>query len=46
VQDKLRRIGVRVPRPDERGGAYLQRLVETEITRWADILTRAGFKPE
>jgi tripartite-type tricarboxylate transporter receptor subunit TctC len=46
VQQKLKRIGVRVPRPDERGGATMQKLVETEIDRWADILTKAGFKPD
>ncbi|MGL4812962.1 MAG: Bug family tripartite tricarboxylate transporter substrate binding protein [Beijerinckiaceae bacterium] len=46
VQKRLRGIGVRVPRPDERGGAYMQKLVETEIDRWADILNKAGFKPD
>jgi tripartite-type tricarboxylate transporter receptor subunit TctC len=46
VQQKLKRIGVRVPRPDERGGETMQKLVETEIDRWAGILTRAGFKPD
>jgi tripartite-type tricarboxylate transporter receptor subunit TctC len=46
VQKKLKGIGVRVPRQDERGGVYMQKLVETEIDRWADILNKAGFKPE
>jgi tripartite-type tricarboxylate transporter receptor subunit TctC len=46
VQQKLKRIGVRVPRSDERGGATMQKLVETEIDRWAGILAKAGFKPD
>ena len=46
VKRKLVAIGVRIPRSDERGGAYMQKLVETENDRWADILNKAGFKPE
>lgn len=46
VKRKLVAIGVRVPGNSERGGAYMQKLVETEIDRWADILNKAGFKPE
>lgn len=46
VKQKLGNIGARVPRPDERGGASMQKLVETEIDRWAEILKKAGFKPD
>ena len=46
VQRKLKGIGVRVPGGNERGGAYMQKLVESEIDRWADILNKAGFKAE
>ncbi|WP_342358625.1 Bug family tripartite tricarboxylate transporter substrate binding protein [Terrarubrum flagellatum] len=46
VKQKLANIGARVPRPDERGGAHMQKLVETEIDRWAAILNKAGFKPD
>lgn len=46
VKKRLNSIGARAPRPDERGGAYMQKLVEGEIDRWAEILNRAGFKPD
>jgi tripartite-type tricarboxylate transporter receptor subunit TctC len=46
VKQKLVAIGARPPKPEERGGAYMQKLVEVETDRWASILAKAGFKPE
>lgn len=46
VRRKLVAIGARPPKPEERGGTYMQKLVESETDRWASILAKAGFKPE
>jgi tripartite-type tricarboxylate transporter receptor subunit TctC len=46
VKKRLGMIGARVPREDERGGETLRKLVNSEIDRWADILNKAGFKPD
>ncbi len=46
VAKRLSTIGARVPTPEERGDATMQKLVNSEIDRWADILNRAGFKPD
>lgn len=46
VATRLSTIGARLPNADERGGATMQKLVNSEIDRWADILNKAGFKPE
>jgi len=46
VVKRLNTIGARVPNADERGGPTMQKLVNTEIDRWAEILNKAGFKPD
>lgn len=46
VGKRLATIGARVPAAPERGGAAMQKLVSSEIDRWADILNKAGFKPD
>jgi tripartite-type tricarboxylate transporter receptor subunit TctC len=46
VGKRLTTIGARVPALGERGGAAMQKLVSTEIDHWADILNKAGFKPD
>lgn len=46
VVKRLSTIGARAPDTGERGGAAMQKLVATEIERWADTLAKAGFKPD
>lgn len=46
VAKRLSAIGARAPGAGERGGAAMQRLMGTEIDRWADIRDKAGFKPD
>ena len=46
VDKRLATIGARVPDADGRGAAAMQKLVVAEIDRWADILNKAGFKPD
>ena len=46
VGKRLTTIGARVPNADERGGTTMQKLVNSEIDRWAEILNKAGFKPD
>jgi tripartite-type tricarboxylate transporter receptor subunit TctC len=41
VEKRLADVGAVVPKPDRRGGAYMQRLVDEEVTRWTEILTKA-----
>jgi len=42
VQTKLQDIGVMVVAPERRSPAYLQKLVETEIQKWAGPIKAAG----
>lgn len=42
VQTRLRDVANTVVPPARRSGAYLQQLVETEITKWADIMKASG----
>jgi tripartite-type tricarboxylate transporter receptor subunit TctC len=46
VVKRLATIGARAPAASERGGAVMQKLVASEIDRWAAILDKAGFKPD
>src|SRR5262245_57702181 len=42
VQKRLGDIGAAVPKPDQRGGDYMQSLVAREVERWSAILKKAG----
>jgi tripartite-type tricarboxylate transporter receptor subunit TctC len=42
VRQRLADLGAAVPKPEQRGGAYMQALVVQEVERWGDILKRAG----
>jgi tripartite-type tricarboxylate transporter receptor subunit TctC len=46
TKKRLATIGARAPQEAERGGDSMRKLVNSEIDRWADILNKAGFKPE
>jgi len=46
VGKRLATIGARAPAAEGRGGQAMQKLVVAEIDRWADILNKAGFKPD
>jgi tripartite-type tricarboxylate transporter receptor subunit TctC len=42
VQKRLGDLGATVPKPAERGGDYMQRLVVSEVARWTQIMRKAG----
>jgi tripartite-type tricarboxylate transporter receptor subunit TctC len=42
VQERLKEIGATVAAPDRRSPEYLQRLVESEIAKWAAVIKAAG----
>jgi tripartite-type tricarboxylate transporter receptor subunit TctC len=42
VQKRLGDIGATVPKPEHRGGDYMQTLVVREVERWSAILKKAG----
>lgn len=44
VQKRLAGVGASVPKPNERGGAYMQALVEKEVARWTKILSTANIQ--
>lgn len=46
VTKRLATIGAQAPKPEDRGGPAMQKLVNSEIDRWADILNKSGFKPD
>lgn len=41
---RLEDLGAEVPKPEQRGGAYLGTLVSSEIERWSSVITSAGIK--
>jgi tripartite-type tricarboxylate transporter receptor subunit TctC len=42
VKDRLVALGATIAVPDRRGGPYLQRLVESEIAKWAGPIRTSG----
>jgi tripartite-type tricarboxylate transporter receptor subunit TctC len=42
VQKRLGNVGATVPKPEHRGGEYMQQLVSSEVTRWTAIMRKAG----
>jgi tripartite-type tricarboxylate transporter receptor subunit TctC len=46
TQAKLAAIGADLPKPATHGGDYMQKLVVSEVTRWADIMKKAGVAPQ
>lgn len=46
VQARLAKIGAAVPKPEHRGGDYMQKLVVSEVDRWVSILQKAGVTPQ
>jgi tripartite-type tricarboxylate transporter receptor subunit TctC len=42
VQKRLADLGATVPKPEQRGGDYMQALVVREVERWSGILKNAG----
>jgi tripartite-type tricarboxylate transporter receptor subunit TctC len=45
MQARLKQIGAEVVSPERRSQAYLQKFVESEITKWASDLKAAQLKP-
>ena len=41
---RLMTMGASVPKPERQGGAYMQKLVVSEVYRWREIL--AGVKSQ
>jgi tripartite-type tricarboxylate transporter receptor subunit TctC len=46
VRDRLTALGAIVAAPQRRGGAYLQRLVESEIVKWAAPIRASGVSAD
>ena len=46
MQGKLAAIGADTPKPKTQGGDYMQALVVSEVTRWSDIMKKAGVQPQ
>ena len=46
VQQQFRELGVTVVAPERRSPEYLQKFVESEIEKWAPIITRANVKAD
>jgi tripartite-type tricarboxylate transporter receptor subunit TctC len=45
MQARLKQIGAEIVAPERRSQAYLQKFVESEITKWASDLKAARLKP-
>jgi tripartite-type tricarboxylate transporter receptor subunit TctC len=45
MQARLKQIGAEIVSPERRSQAYLQKFVESEITKWASDLKAAHLKP-
>jgi hypothetical protein len=45
MQARLKQIGAEVVAPERRSQAYLQKFVESEITKWASDLKAARLQP-
>ena len=43
VKTRLNQLGAEVPKPSERGGNYLSKLVRDEVDRWAKVIKEAGI---
>jgi tripartite-type tricarboxylate transporter receptor subunit TctC len=43
VQERFLKIGATVPKPERQGGDVMLKLVESEVTRWVDILKKANL---
>lgn len=46
VRERLTGLGAIIATPNRRGGAYLQRLVESEIVKWARPIRESGVRVE
>jgi tripartite-type tricarboxylate transporter receptor subunit TctC len=46
VQEQLAALGYTIVEPDRRSPEYLQKLVESEIDRWAGVIKAAGVKAD
>jgi len=46
VQKRLGDIGAAVPKPEQRGGDYMQTLVVRDVERWSAILKKAGVSAQ
>jgi len=44
VQQRFLAIGAAVPPAERQGGDYMQRLVESEVGRWVEIMKKAGIE--
>lgn len=44
VGTRLAGVGASLPKPDERGGTYMQKLVEQEVASWTKILSAANIQ--
>lgn len=44
VQKRLTDVGATVPKPEQRGGAYMKDLVDREIATWTEVLTKANVR--
>lgn len=42
VQQQFLTIGGSVPNKERRGGDYMQKLIESEVTRWVEVVKKAG----
>jgi tripartite-type tricarboxylate transporter receptor subunit TctC len=43
---KLAAIGAELPKPKTQGSDYMQTLVVSEVSRWNDIMKKAGVTPQ
>jgi tripartite-type tricarboxylate transporter receptor subunit TctC len=46
VKERLANIGASIPAPETRGTEYMSNLVNDEVKRWTEILTKANLKLE
>jgi tripartite-type tricarboxylate transporter receptor subunit TctC len=43
VRSRLNQLGATVPKPEQRGGDYLAKLVKDDVERWGKVIKEAGI---